>query len=129
MSLIEKLRAATPAPHAATNTAPASAPHAYGPPDPTGAAAWCYAHHTAQRGLPPRPGEGHNRWLTQLTKFCNDSGAPLDDVLALALDTAPAGHDTAKITATVQGIYRRDAPDHGRKPYTTPHGNKTGLSA
>ena len=99
------------------------------PPDPTGAATWCYAQHTGKHGPPPGPGEGHNHWLTQLTKFCNDSGAPLDDVLALAHDTAPAGHDTAKIKATVSGIYRRDVATHGSKPYTTPHGNKTGLAA
>jgi hypothetical protein len=93
------------------------------------AAAWCFAQHAERHGPAPGPGEGHNGWLAALTKFCNESGAPFDDVLALALDTAPAGHDEAKITATVQGIYRRDAADHGRKPYTTPHGNKTNFAA
>lgn len=126
---INKLRAATPAPPASFPTSAPARDEPETPPDPTGAAAWCYAQHTDKHGPPPGPGEGHNGWLAALTKFCNESGAPFDEVLALALDTAPAGHDTAKITATVSGIYRRDAPDHGRKPYTTPHGNKTDLPA
>ena len=127
---INKLRAATPAPPAPfwTSTPAPARGGRETPPDPTGAATWCYAQHTDRHGPPPGPGEGHNGWLAALAKFCNESGAPHDDALALALDTAPAGHDTAKITATVGGIYRRDAPDHGRKPYA-PTGNKTGGAA
>ena len=103
---INKFRAATPAPPPPFRTsAPAPARgERETPPDPSGASTWCYARHTAKWGLPPRPGEGHNDWLTKLTKFCNDSGAPLDDVLALALDTAPAGNAKAKIKDTVSGI-------------------------
>ncbi|WP_426059964.1 VapE domain-containing protein [Hymenobacter sp. B1770] len=106
--------APTPRPAATPYNGPATDDRA----DPTGAAAWCYAQHTGKHGPPPAPGEGHNSWLAAYTKFCNESGAPFDDALALALATAPAGHDTAKITATVTGIYHRDAADYGRKPYT-----------
>ena len=98
--------------------------HAYGSPDPIGAAAWCFAQHAKDHGPAPAPGDGHNAWLAAVTKFCNASGAYLSDVLALALDTAPPGHDMAKIEATVKGIYRRDAATHGSKPYTAPAGNK-----
>lgn len=114
---INKLRAATPAP---PEIQPAGPALVHGQPDPTGAAAWCYEHHTRKHGPPPAPGEGHNNWLAGFTKFCNESGAELHDVLALALDTAPAGHDEAKITDTVKGIYRRDASQHGSKPYPAP---------
>ena len=125
---INKFWAATPAPAPPFPTV-APAPARSERETPTGAAAWCYAQHTGKHGPPPGPGEGHNHWLTQLTKFCNDSGAPLNDVLALAHDTAPAGHDTAKIKDTVSGIYRRDIAAHGSKPYTTPANNKAAFSA
>jgi len=94
--------------------------HAYGQPDPNGAADWCYDQHTARHGPPPALGGGHNHWVAAFAKFCNESGAPLNDVLALALSTAPAGHDARKIEATVRGIYSRDAADFGSKPYTLP---------
>jgi hypothetical protein len=122
---INKLRAATP-PDPDTNKRPhkqeAAPPRPPDDvqPDPTNAAAWCYEQHTRKHGLPPVPGGGHNDWLTGFTKLCNERGAPIDDALALALDTAPAGHDRAKITAAVKGIYRRDAATHGSKPYTAP---------
>jgi hypothetical protein len=99
--------------------------------DPTSAAAWCLAQHTEHHGPAPAPGEKHNIWLAAFVKFCNASGAYLSDVLALALDTAPPGHDMAKIEATVKGIYRRDAATHGSKPYTAPRtsgGNNTGAA-
>jgi hypothetical protein len=94
----------------------------YGAPDPAGAAAWCLAQHTQRHGPAPAPYEGHNPWLAALTKFWNESGAPLSDALHLALDTAPAGHDTRKIEDTVRGIYERDRADFGRKPYTASRG-------
>ncbi|MBC6991944.1 DUF3987 domain-containing protein [Hymenobacter sp. BT491] len=137
---IHKLRAATPPtnptkPDTSTRGPQGFAPstRAYAPartsPVRSGpnAADWCFAQHTKRHGLPPAPGEGHNIWLAALTKFCNESGAEQNDVLALALSTAPAGHDEAKITATVAGIYRRDSAAHGSRPYTAPEptGNKT----
>lgn len=91
-----------------------------GPADPAEAAEWCYEHHVKRHGSPPAPGDGHNHWLTSLAKFCLEKGAPLPDVLALALASAPAGHDEKKITNTINGIYQRDAADFGSKPYTVP---------
>ncbi|AWM34188.1 DUF3987 domain-containing protein [Hymenobacter nivis] len=129
---INKLRAATPADPDPPKTDPTPRPPAPGL-TPTDAAAWCYEQHTAHHGQPPVPGGGHNHWLTGFTKLCNERGADLPDVLALALDTAPAGHDTGKIEATVTGIYRREAAAHGSKPYTAPgqhgSGNKVGSDA
>ena len=87
--------------------------------DPAGAAAWCYQQHTRQSGPAPAPGGGHNDWLVRLTRFCNNKGAPLLDVLDLALTTAPEGHDVRKIAATVKGIYRREQEQHGSSPYTS----------
>ncbi len=135
MDILEKLRAATPKPAgpppaqggtAPGQPAPADAPADAPAPD---AAAWCYAQHTAHHGQPPAPGDGHNDWLTKLALFSNERGAELNDVLALALDNAPAGHDAAKIAATVRGIYGREAAAHGRNPYTAPTGNKSAFSA
>ena len=131
MDILEKLRAATPQP---AGPPPAQGGTAPGQPAPAdapapGAAAWCFAQHAKDHGPAPAPGHGHNGWLAAVTKFCNERGARLDEVLALALDTAPAGHDTAKIEATVKGIYRRDAATHGSNPYTAPAGNKTNFTA
>jgi len=129
---INKIKAATPTPPPHSDTSTPAHAHAGNAPTmaaPDEAAAWCFAQHAERRGPAPGPGEGHNTWLAAVVKFCNERGAPLDDVLALALDTAPAGHDTGKITDTVNGIYRRDAAAHGRKPYTPPEtwGNKADI--
>lgn len=90
----------------------------YGEPDPAGAAVWCLAQHIQHSGPPPAVGDGHNPWLAALAKFWNERGAPLNDALHLAINTAPAGHDARKIEGTVRGIYERDTADFGRKPYT-----------
>ncbi|MGI4761958.1 MAG: DUF6371 domain-containing protein [Janthinobacterium lividum] len=88
-------------------------------PDPAGATVWCYQQYTRHNGPAPAPGGGHNDWLVKLTRFCNNKGAPLPDVLDLVLTTAPEGHDTRKIAATVKGIYRREQEQHGCSPYTS----------
>jgi hypothetical protein len=84
------------------------------------AAAWCFEQHTQKHGPPPAVGDGHNNWVAAFAKFGNEKGAPEADILALALSTAPAGHDTKRITDTVTGIYKRDAADFGSNPYTAP---------
>lgn len=117
MDIISKLRAATPTPTPPPTPKPAQ-PAA--PLNVTGTAAWCFDQHAKKHGPAPTPGDGHNNWLTAVTKFCNESGANLTDVLALALSTAPAGHNEAKIKNTVEGIYRREAASHGSKPFTPP---------
>jgi hypothetical protein len=94
-----------------------SSPHSHSTSVSPGAADWCFTQHALRHGPAPAPGEGHNSWLAAVTAFCNESGAELADTLGLALSTAPAGHDEAKITATVTGIYRRCAADYGSKPY------------
>jgi hypothetical protein len=95
------------------------------PESPDDVAAWCFEQHTRRHGLAPLPGGGHNGWLAAVVKFCNEKGADEADTLAHALSTAPAGHDEAKITATVKGIYRRDAASHGSKPYTPGYYSET----
>ena len=119
MTLLEKLQANTSTPAVPPPAPPPiQAPRPVGTPDPAGAAAWCLTQHEKERGPAPVPGGGHNIWLTQFTEFCNERGAPLPDVLALALSTAPTGHNEAKITATVEGIYRREQAKHGSNPFT-----------
>ena len=107
--------------------APESAPqneydsreHAHtGPESPGDVAAWCFEQHALRHGPAPIPGGGHNAWLAAAVKFCNEKGANEADTLALALSTAPSGHIESKITATVKGIYRRDAASHSSKPFT-----------
>lgn len=117
MDIINKLRAATPSPTPPPTPKPAQPAT---PLNVTGAAAWCFDQHAKEHGPAPAPGNGHNHWLAGVTKFCNERGADLNEVLNLAFDTAPAGHDEAKIRATVEGIYRRDSATHGSKPYTSP---------
>lgn len=116
------LREDIPEQEAVTPTArPVSPPPAHhGEPDPDGAAAWCHEQHILHHGPPPAPGDGHNNWLMKFAKFGLEKGAPEADILALALNTAPSGHDAQRITETVRGIYHRDAADFGRNPYTAP---------
>lgn len=113
--------APTPPPVTPPSFGSSTRAHAYartGPESLGEVAAWCFEQHTVRHGSAPVPGGGHNAWLAAVVKFCNEKGADEDDTLALALGTAPAGHDERKITATVKGIYRRDAASHGSKPFT-----------
>lgn len=114
---INKLKAATPAPPPGFPTSTrAYAPARTGPESTDGALAWCLE--TFSGGPFPTRG-GRNNWLATFALFCNERGVPLDELEHQALSQWESDDFPAReITATVCGIYQREAAAHGSKPYT-----------
>jgi hypothetical protein len=120
---IQKLLRATPAVNSQKLPpveAPAQRIPAAGSVDTGDVFAWCLAQHEAHHGGFPAQG-GRNAWLAGFALFCNERGAKADDVEAHALTYWQAeDFPASEIQATVRGIYRRHAAQHGSRPYTPP---------
>ena len=80
--------------------------------------AWCLAQHEKHHSNMPGPG-GRNSWLAAFSMFCNEKGVPEADLLALAYQWQASDFPEAEIRRTIHGIYKRNAAQHGSKPFAS----------